>query len=110
MRQLHLILLLAAWSVFAVGETGADRGVATPLAAEAQACIEAAQSSAAGDRLAQQQACCKANKGVCGCRAGKIVCCDKTFSDTCTCNRDDISPTTPALHATPPRAGGENIS
>ncbi len=44
---------------------------------------------AAVDRLAQQPACCKANKGVCGCRAGKIVCCDKTFSDTCTCNRED---------------------
>ena len=33
----------------------------------------------------QQQDCCKANKGVCGCRAGKIVCCDKTFADNCPC-------------------------
>ena len=33
----------------------------------------------------QQQDCCKKNKGVCGCRAGKIVCCDKTFADNCGC-------------------------
>jgi hypothetical protein len=25
---------------------------------------------------------------VCGCRAGKIVCCDKTISPTCTCHSD----------------------
>ena len=37
----------------------------------------------------QQQNCCKANKGICGCRAGKIVCCDKTFADGCTCARED---------------------
>jgi hypothetical protein len=41
---------------------------------------------------AQQQTCCKANKGICGCRAGKIVCCDKTFADGCTCAREDEAP------------------
>lgn len=40
----------------------------------------------------QQQSCCKANKGICGCRAGKIVCCDKTFADGCTCAREDEPP------------------
>ena len=89
MKRLHWVLLLVVWSVFSVAETGADRGVAKPFALDAQSCVEAAQSGAAADRLAQQPACCKANKGVCGCRAGKIVCCDKTFSDTCTCNRDE---------------------
>lgn len=89
MRRLYLVLLLVVWSVFSVAETGADRGVAKPLALEAQSCVEAAQTGAASDRLAQQEACCKGQKGVCGCRAGKIVCCDKTFSDTCTCNRDE---------------------
>ena len=35
--------------------------------------------------------CCKGNKGVCGCRAGKIICCDRTPSDQpgCTCHGDD---------------------
>lgn len=89
MRHLNLILLLVAWSVFAVGETGADRSVEKTLATQAQSCDGAVQTGAAGERLAQQQACCKGQKGVCGCRAGKIVCCDGKFSDTCTCNRDD---------------------
>jgi hypothetical protein len=42
--------------------------------------------------LAQiQTACCKAHKGICGCRAGKIVCCDNTTSTEpgCTCHGDE---------------------
>lgn len=89
MRYVHWILLLAAWSVFAAGETGVDPGAGKTLAVQTESCDGAVQAGAAIDRLAQQPACCKANKGVCGCRAGKIVCCDKTFSDTCTCNRED---------------------
>ena len=44
------------------------------------------------DAVQQQQDCCKANKGICGCRAGKIVCCDKTFAEGCGCAREDESP------------------
>jgi hypothetical protein len=33
--------------------------------------------------------CCKDHKGVCGCRAGKIICCDGTASPNCTCHGDD---------------------
>ena len=35
--------------------------------------------------------CCKGNKGVCGCRAGKIICCDGKASTQpgCTCHGDD---------------------
>jgi hypothetical protein len=89
MRYVYLILLLAAWSVFAAGEAGVDPGVGKPLTTQTGSCDGAVQAGATVDRFAQQPACCKANKGVCGCRAGKIVCCDKTFSDTCTCNRED---------------------
>jgi hypothetical protein len=35
-----------------------------------------------------QTDCCKGHKGVCGCRAGKIVCCDGTGSPNCTCHSD----------------------
>lgn len=35
-----------------------------------------------------QADCCKGHKGVCGCRAGKIVCCDNTVSANCTCHAD----------------------
>lgn len=36
-----------------------------------------------------QTECCKGNKGICGCRAGKIVCCDGTASSNCTCHGDE---------------------
>jgi hypothetical protein len=34
--------------------------------------------------------CCKGHKGICGCRAGRIVCCDGTVSKdpNCTCHSD----------------------
>lgn len=35
-----------------------------------------------------QSDCCKGHKGVCGCRAGKIVCCDNSISTNCTCHSD----------------------
>lgn len=38
---------------------------------------------------ATQTDCCKGHKGVCGCRAGKIVCCDGTASSSCTCHGED---------------------
>jgi hypothetical protein len=38
--------------------------------------------------------CCKAHKGLCGCRAGKLVCCDGTVSNEpgCTCHGDNGFP------------------
>lgn len=43
-----------------------------------------------GKRLAEgTTACCEGHKGVCGCRAGKIVCCDNTKSASCTCHGDE---------------------
>lgn len=54
-------------------------GVSVVSVADSEVCLAAAITAE------QQQDCCKANKGVCGCRAGKIVCCDKTFADNCPC-------------------------
>jgi hypothetical protein len=47
-------------------------------------------SNERGADIAQisQSDCCKGHKGVCGCRAGKIVCCDNTTSPNCTCHGD----------------------
>ena len=78
MRPLFVLAMLAALTVFAAADSVATQD-------EAQVCLEAAK----GGTLAQQQSCCKANKGICGCRAGKIVCCDKTFAEGCPCNRED---------------------
>ena len=74
MRHLFVLLALASLSLLSM--------------ADAQVSAEASCLQKAGT-FAQQQACCKANKGICGCRAGKIVCCDKTFADGCSCNRED---------------------
>lgn len=70
MRIVIAILALAGMSFVSAADTTAN-----PI----EACLLAATTAE------QQKDCCKANKGVCGCRAGKIVCCDKTFSSDCTC-------------------------
>lgn len=59
---------------------------AQPEAISAEACLAKAQ----GQHLAQID-CCKGHKGICGCRAGKIVCCDNTVSTEpgCTCHGDE---------------------
>ena len=88
MRLLHSAVLLVVLSIVGVGEAGANRRMETAMPDQAGACPVSVTSAVAGETVAQKD-CCKGHKGVCGCRAGKIVCCDKTFSDSCTCNRDE---------------------
>ena len=70
--------------------------VRTPAAVQPEAILpEACLANAKGMHLAQiQTACCKAHKGICGCRAGKIVCCDNSTSKEpgCTCHGDEGVP------------------
>lgn len=35
--------------------------------------------------LIAQRGCCSWHQGVCGCSAGRVVCCDRTLSPSCTC-------------------------
>jgi hypothetical protein len=51
---------------------------------------QACPANAKGPQVAQLN-CCKDHKGLCGCRAGKIVCCDGTVSTEpgCTCHGDE---------------------
>ncbi len=55
--------------------------------------LTACPPQAKGANLAQLTSteCCKDQKGICGCRAGKIVCCDSKPSTHpgCTCHGDD---------------------
>ncbi|MDP2265888.1 MAG: hypothetical protein Q8J70_04970 [Thiobacillus sp.] len=55
--------------------------------------LTACPPQAKGANLAQVTSteCCKDQKGICGCRAGKIVCCDSKASTHpgCTCHGDD---------------------
>jgi hypothetical protein len=68
----------------------------TPAAVQPEAISpEACLASAKGMHLAQiQTACCKDHKGICGCRAGKIVCCDNSTGKEpgCTCHGDEGVP------------------
>lgn len=70
MKSFFVVALLACLAFPAAGDT------------EYAPCLMAQEQQ-------QQQNCCKANKGICGCRAGKIVCCDKTFAEGCTCAREE---------------------
>jgi len=88
-----LALLAFALTSFVL-PAAADSSVGSAPAAMLQASIspEACIANAKGMQLAQiQTACCKAHKGICGCRAGKIVCCDNSTSKEpgCTCHGDE---------------------
>lgn len=97
--NLRFKLALAAWFVltpFALPATVlADAGQPTVAAAtEAPAQPPMACPRPGDGKLNTAQIvgdCCKDHKGVCGCRAGKIVCCDGTASTQpgCTCHGDN---------------------
>lgn len=90
------ILLLALTAFFTpVAGLAADSGpsVAQTAAvpAQTQSALEACPAERAGAAnlsAVSQTDCCKGHKGVCGCRAGKIVCCDNSVSPDCTCHSD----------------------
>ena len=84
-------LFLALIILFPGAAAWADSTAERPGAASAASRIEACPPPPASDlNTAQttQTDCCKGHKGVCGCRAGKIVCCDNTVSANCTCHGD----------------------
>ena len=82
--SLFAALLFAAPGFAADAPAGFDLKAAAPPAACAAASLK-------DNTQVAQLACCKAHKGVCGCRAGKIVCCDNTVSNEpgCTCHGDE---------------------
>jgi hypothetical protein len=94
MRIRSLLALLAFVTACFILPAAADSTVDRTPAATQQKSIspEACIANAKGMQLAQiQTACCKAHKGICGCRAGKIVCCDNSTSNEpgCTCHGDE---------------------
>ncbi|MDP2028503.1 MAG: hypothetical protein Q8K12_02585 [Thiobacillus sp.] len=94
MRIRSLLALLAFVPACFMLPAAADSTVDRTLAAAQQESIspEACLANAKGMHLAQiQTACCKDHKGICGCRAGKIVCCDNSTSKEqgCTCHGDE---------------------
>jgi hypothetical protein len=94
MRIRSLLALLAFVPACFLLPVAADSNVDSTPATMQQKAIspEACLANAKGMQLAQiQTACCKAHKGICGCRAGKIVCCDNSTSKEpgCTCHGDE---------------------
>jgi len=94
MRIRSLLALLAFVPACFMLPASADSTVGSTPAAALQKPIstEACLANAKGMHLAQiQTACCKDHKGICGCRAGKIVCCDNSTSKEpgCTCHGDE---------------------
>ena len=73
MKHFFVVALIAALSMLVGGDSGADA-----------LCQAVMRDGVSKEELAQQP-CCQRNQGICGCRAGKIVCCDKTFSPNCKC-------------------------
>ncbi len=93
--RIHSLLGLLAFALTSfMLPAAADSSVDHTPAATQQTSTspEACIANAKGMQLAQiQTACCKAHKGICGCRAGKIVCCDNSTSNEpgCTCHGDE---------------------
>ena len=90
--------LLATLAFVAAGfalPAAAEPPTQSPAAATLQkaASTEACLANAEGMKVAQID-CCKDHKGICGCRAGKIVCCDNSTSKEpgCTCHGDEGVP------------------
>ncbi len=91
-----LFALLAGIQSCFMLPAAADPGPAVPASAALQRHAVPAQACPAnlqGLSLSQvvQLACCSGHKGICGCRAGKIVCCDNTTSTEpgCSCHGDE---------------------
>ncbi|MBZ0067298.1 MAG: hypothetical protein K8F26_00630 [Thiobacillus sp.] len=98
--NIRLPIVLFALMVFAQSlfllPAAADSSVPihSPTAVEQSATpLEACPTNLKGASLAQVTSteCCKDQKGICGCRAGKIVCCDGKPSTNpgCTCHGDE---------------------
>ena len=88
-------LLAFAQSLFllpAAAETAAQAS-SPAVTQQSPAALEACPVNLKGANLAQLTSteCCKGQKGICGCRAGKIVCCDSKPSTHpgCTCHGDN---------------------
>lgn len=79
-------LALPAWA----GNAAAAPEPAIVATTQSGTALQACPAPGQAINLSQvsQADCCKGHKGVCGCRAGKIVCCDNTTSPNCTCHAD----------------------
>lgn len=72
--------------------SGAFADVNTTSQSQGQALIqkEECQQVLANDKeQVAQRGCCSWHQGVCGCQSGRVVCCDGSYSPSCTCNKEE---------------------
>ncbi len=60
----------------------------THVFAEESYCQELRNDNLTTEQLARR-GCCSHHSGVCNCSGGRVVCCDGSFSPSCTCNKDE---------------------
>ena len=54
-----------------------------------EVCTQLFESRQTPEQVAQR-GCCSWHNGVCGCGSnGRVVCCDNTYSPSCTCHAED---------------------
>lgn len=98
LRLAFALLAILAFAPFAMPTNAlADAGqateavlpAATPDTPAVQSCPPRGDKSINTAQVTTD--CCKDHKGVCGCRAGKIICCDGAASTQpgCTCHGDN---------------------
>jgi hypothetical protein len=88
MKHILAIVFFLSWiTPLGAADMAPSKDLVPPASAPAASILSPCP---APDRLSQvsQADCCKGHKGVCGCRAGKIVCCDNTTSANCACHGD----------------------
>jgi hypothetical protein len=57
-----------------------------PVAEDRGGSIDLDQLCLASETVAAPKGCCSNHGGVCGCKGGQDLCCDKTLSPSCTCH------------------------
>ena len=87
MKRILAIALLFVWIAPLGAAETATPTKDTRLQVENSAVLSPCPAEVLLTQISQSD-CCKGHKGVCGCRAGKIVCCDNSTSATCTCHAD----------------------
>ncbi len=83
MKNLLTVLFLV---VFAFSVTAFADQQPKPVGTNPAVCAQLKKDGASNETRARR-GCCSWHSGVCGCSGTRVVCCDGTYSPTCTCNK-----------------------
>ncbi len=83
------LLFVAVILLLNAATASAQNPVPPTLPPTAEQTCEELKKAGASQELLAKRGCCSWHQGVCGCSNSRVVCCDGTYSPTCTCNKDD---------------------